>query len=253
MKKTFSVIKNVLVWTLVAVAVFMMIFTVVSVSTFDKNDRAIFGYKAYIVKSDSMSSVNGDTSKGYFSAGDLIFVKEVDLTTVKEGDIISYISTNTDNYGETVTHMVKSLANDAEGNNGFVTYGTATGATDANIVIYPYVLGKYSGKLAGVGTFFEFLKTTPGYIICIFLPFVLLIVIQGLNSVRLFKKYKAEQMAEIEAAHEKERAELEEQRKALEEERKRQEELMQKLLDMQATMEGNKPEEKSDSAPDSDK
>ncbi len=246
MKKALNITKTIFIWLLVVAAVAMMIFTVISVNTFDRNDRDLFGYKAYIVRSDSMSTVNGDKSKGYFDAGDLIFVKEVDASTLKEGDIISYTSTNTDNFGETVTHMIKSLTTDAEGNPGFVTYGTSTGTEDANVVTYAYVLGKYEGHLAGVGTFFTFLKTTPGYIVCIFLPFLLLILMQGFNSVRLFRKYKQEQMAEIEAQRAKERAELEAERATMAEERKRQEEMMQKLLAMQAAMQGGKTAETED-------
>ncbi len=238
MRKTLNIIKTVLTWALVVAAVGMMIFTVISVNTFDRNDRDLFGYKAYIVRSDSMKTVNGNESKGYFSAGDLIFVKEVDPSALKEGDIVSYTSTNTENFGETVTHMIKSLTTDAEGNPGFVTYGTSTGEEDKNVVTYPYVLGKYVSHVAGVGTFFTFLKTTPGYIVCIFLPFLLLILVQGFNSIRLFRKYKQEQMAEIEAQREKERKELEAERAAMAEERKRQEEMMQKLLQMQAAMQG---------------
>ncbi len=236
MKKALNIVKAILTWILVLAAVAMMIFTIVSVNTFDRNDRALFGYKAYIVRSDSMSTVNGDKSKGYFDAGDLVLIKEVDPATLKEGDIISYTSTNTENFGKTVTHMIKSKAVDANGENGFVTYGTSTGAEDANIVTYPYVLGRYENKIPKVGTFFTFLKTTPGYIVCIFLPFLLLILLQGIESVRLFRKYKAEQLAEIEAQREAERAELEAERAAMAQERKRQEEMMEKLLAMQAQM-----------------
>ncbi len=238
MKKALNIIKSIFTWLLVILAVGMMIFTVISVTTFDRNDRDLFGYKAYIVRSDSMKSVDGDFEKGYFKAGDLIFVKEVDPSTLKEGDIISYTSTNTENFGETVTHMIKKITTDAEGNPGFITYGTSTGTEDANVVTYPYVLGKYTSHIAGVGTFFTFLKTTPGYIVCIFLPFLLLIVIQGINSIRLFREYKQEQLAEMETQREKERAELEAERKKIEEERKKQEEMMQKLLEMQAAMQG---------------
>ena len=80
MKKTLNIIKNIFVWLVVALAVCMMIFTVVSVNTFDRNDRSLFGYKAFIVKSDSMSKTD-------FNAGDLIFSKEVDPSTLKAGDI----------------------------------------------------------------------------------------------------------------------------------------------------------------------
>ncbi len=238
MKKALSILKSIFTWLLVIAAVGMMIFTIVSVNTFDQAHRSLFGFKTFIVLSDSMSSVDGDTSKGYFDAGDLVFIKEVDPSTLKEGDIIAYTSTNTENFGETVTHMIRSLTTDADGNPGFVTYGTSTGTDDANVVTYDYVLGKYSTHIPKVGSFFQFLKTTPGYIVCIFLPFLLLILIQGFNSIRLFRKYRSEQMAELEAQREKERAELEAERAAMAEERKRQEEMMQKLLEMQAAMQG---------------
>ena len=55
MSKAFNIIKTTLIWLVVALAVFMMIFTVISVTTFNRNDRDIFGYKAYIVNTDSLS------------------------------------------------------------------------------------------------------------------------------------------------------------------------------------------------------
>ncbi len=240
MKKALNILKNIFICLLVIAAAGMMLFTVVSVSTFDRNDRDIFGYKVYIVRSDSMNSVNGDLEKGYFKAGDLIFVKKIDPQDLKAGDIISYTSTNAENFGETVTHMIKQKTTDANGEAGFITYGTSTGAEDANVVTHSYVLGKYWGHIAGIGTFFTFLKTTPGYIVCIFLPFLMLILIQGYNSIKLFKKYKQEQMDEMEAQREREHAELRAERKIIEEERKKQEEMMQKLLLMQAQMHGDK-------------
>ena len=65
MKKVINIIKKILVWIVVIVAVSMMIFTIVSVSTFNRNDRHLFGYRAYIVLSDSMSKTD-------FDAGDLV-------------------------------------------------------------------------------------------------------------------------------------------------------------------------------------
>lgn len=102
MKKILNIVKNMLVFLVVALAVCMMIFTIVSVNTFDRIDRSIFGYKAFIVLSDSMSKTD-------FNAGDLVLVKETDPALLKEGDIISYQSTNTENYGEVVTHKIRKL------------------------------------------------------------------------------------------------------------------------------------------------
>ena len=219
--KTLNIIRSIFVWLMVALAVFMMIFTIVSVSTFDRADRNLFGYKAFIVLSDSMSKTD-------FSAGDLVLVKEVDPSTLKEGDIIAYTSQNTSNYGETVTHKIRKRTTDANGEPGFVTYGTTTDTDDETIVTYPYVLGKYQGRIPKVGTFFQFLKSTPGYIVCILIPFLLLILLEGIRCIRLFRKYKAEQQAELQAERDK-----------IEADRAETQRMMQELLQMKAQMAQN--------------
>lgn len=208
MKKAMNIIKTTIVWLVVALAVFMMIFTVISVTTFNRNDRDLFGYKAYIVNSDSMAATN-------FDAGDLIFVKEVDASTLKEGDIITYISQNSESFGEVITHKIRTLTTDAQGNPGFITYGTTTDVDDTTIVTYPFVMGKYVSHLNGVGTFFNFLKTPQGYIVCIFVPFMLLILHQGINCIRLFRRYKQEQTEELEAEKAKIEAERAESAKMM--------------------------------------
>ena len=216
MKKALQIIKNIVVWAIVALAVFMMIFTVVSVSTFNRNDRNLFGFRAYIVTSDSMSKSELNANDPvHFNAGDLIFTKYVDPQTLQEGDIITYQSQGTENFGETITHKIRKLTTDAEGNPGFITYGTNTGNDDATVVTYPYILGKYQAKAPLVGHFFMFLKTPQGYIVCIFIPFALLILYQGIKCIKLFRRYKKEQMEEMQAEKDQIAAEREENAKML--------------------------------------
>jgi len=210
MKKTLGIIKNIFVWLVVAMAVFMMLFTIVSVNTFNRNDRDLFGYKAYIVFSDSMAKTD-------FDAGDLILVKEVDPSTLQEGDIITYMSQSTENFGQVITHKIRRLVTDAQGNPGFITYGTTTDVDDTTVVTYPYVLGKYETHLPKVGTFFNFLKTPQGYFLCIFMPFMVLILYEGINSIQLFRRYKKEQNEEMEAEKARLEAERAENAKMLEE------------------------------------
>ena len=210
MKKVINIVKNIVVWLVVIVAVCMMIFTIVSVTTFNRNDRHLFGFRAYVVTSDSMSKTD-------FEAGDLILVKKVDPSTLKEGDIITYMSQNPESFGETITHKIRSITKDANGNPGFITYGTTTDTDDATIVTYPYVLGKYEKAIPNIGTFFTFLKTTQGYFVCIFIPFMLLILYQGLNCIRLFRRYKREQLEEMEAEKAKIQTERAENAKMMEE------------------------------------
>ena len=210
MKKVFSVIRTTAVWIIVAIAVSMMIFTVVSVTTFNRNDRQLFGFKLYIVNSDSMSATD-------FDAGDLILVKEVDPSTLKEGDIISFLSQDSNSFGETVTHKIRKVTTDAQGNPGFITYGTTTNTDDKTIVTYQYVLGKYHNHIPGLGRFFNFLKSTTGYFVCIFTPFMLIIIYEGIRFFNLFGRYKREQMEEMQAEREKIEAEKAENAKMIEE------------------------------------
>ena len=224
MRKALNVIKNIFVGLMVVLAVSMMIFTIVSVNTFDRSDRSLFGYKAFIVLSDSMSKTD-------FSVGDLVLIKEVDPSTLKEGDIIAYTSQNTSNYGETVTHKIRRLTTDANGEPGFITYGTTTDTDDETVVTYPYVLGKYQTHIPNVGRFFMFLKTTPGYILCILMPFLVLILMQGLNCIRLFRRYKQEQLDEMKV-----------ERAKLEEERAESQKMMAELMALKAQLAGQKTE-----------
>lgn len=206
MKKFLNAIWNVFVIIVVIVAIAMMIFTIVSVNTFDRTNRDIFGYKFFISQSDSMSATD-------FNAGDIVIIKEVDPFTLKEGDVITFISENSYSYGETVTHKIREVRRNEDGSPAFVTYGTTTNTDDEALATI--IIGKYVGRMPYVGTFFTFLKTTPGYILCILTPFLILIISQVISTVRLFRQYKKEQTAEIEAERAKLAQEREESQKMM--------------------------------------
>ena len=227
-KKILNIALKVVTWLLVAFTAFMMIFTIVTVTTVDRNDRSIFGVKFYIVQTDSMSlSENNKDMDVHFNAGDIVIIKNVeDNRALQAGDIIAFMSTNDVSYGETVTHMIREVKKTDDGKVlGYVTYGTNTGVDDEALVEPEYVLGAYSGKLPGVGNFFAFVKSTPGYIVCILVPFLLLIFYNGVNVIRLFRKYKREQMEAMQAERDK-----------IEEERAEAQRMMQELLALKAQL-----------------
>lgn len=219
MKKTFNILKTVLFWFLMTVAVLLMIFTVVSVNTFDKSDRSLFGYKMLIVQTDSMAATD-------FAAGDLIISKEVDVSTLVEGDIITFISESSSNYGETVTHKIRRVTTDNKGGIAFVTYGTTTNTDDEALATF--VIGKYVGRIPGLGKFFLFMKTVPGYIVCILTPFLLLMLSQVWSIICQLRKYKAQQ-----------KQELMEERENIERERAENKRMMEELLRLKAELSEN--------------
>ena len=229
-KKILNISFKVITWLLVAFTVLMMIVTIFNVTTVGEYDRSIFGYKFYIVLSNSMKKTDQNADMDvHFNARDIVIVKEVkDRTKFKEGDIISFISTNNDDsWGKAVTHMVRRPEFDEEGKLlGYRTFGTATGSDDEVIVAPSDVLGEYVGKIPAAGKFFNFMKTTPGYIVCILIPFMLLIFYNGLNIIRLFRKYRREQMAVMQAERDK-----------IEAERAENQRMMQELLALKAQLE----------------
>ena len=189
MKKRLEAVRNILSWTLTAAAAVMIIFTIVSLTAADREDRSIFGFRAFIALSDSMSATD-------FDAGDLVLVKEVDPATLKEGDIIAYISRSSASNGETTTHKIRRLTADEDGEPGFITYGTTTDTDDEGIVTYGDVLGVYRGHIPKVGRFIAFIKTTGGFITCILVPLFLIVLSQGVSCIRLLRTYRQEKAEE---------------------------------------------------------
>lgn len=189
MKKIWNVISKILFGMVFLIAVGIMLFTIFSANVLGNRDKTIFGYRALIAMSDSMKKTD-------FSAGDIVFIKETDPEELKEGDIIAYISRNPENYGETVTHKIRSFEAYENGDKAVVTYGTTTNTDDPMMVEFSDIIGKYEGHLPKLGAFFYFLKTIPGYLLCILLPYVLLIGFQFKNCVILYRQYKEEKAAE---------------------------------------------------------
>lgn len=195
---------------MVLMSVGILIFTIISLSTVNHIDRNLFGYKSFVVLSNSMSATD-------FSAGDLVITKQVDPADLKAGDIISFQSTNRESYGEVVTHKIREVRTDNTGNPLFVTYGTTTNTNDKSKVAFDRVLGKYEFRIVGVGNLLQFLKTVPGYILCIFIPFFVLILIQAIETVRKFRSYKKKQLEMMKIEWEHLQAEKAESMKMIEE------------------------------------
>lgn len=236
MKKALSIAGRAVTVLILLFTVFVMIFTIVSVSTVGKDDASIFGYKPYIVLSDSMQ----DT----FAVGDMSVSKAVDPETLEAGDIITFKSIDPANYEQVVTHKIREITT-YEGEPAFVTYGTTTGVDDAYPVPFKNVIGEYKFHLPKMGYFFQFLKTPAGYFTIILIPFLLLIALQAGKFIRLARQYKAEQQAEIAA----QRAEVEARRQETQQ-------MMAELERLRAQMLGgvskNKAEGTDDHPADSD-
>ena len=185
-KKALKITGNVLT---VAVAILVVIMTVLTVFSmvFNRDGTAsVFGVQAYVVQSDSMTPE--------FAAGDVIFSEEVNPEELVAGDIITFISRDSASYGQTITHCIRKVTTH-NGEFAFITYGIDTGVDDGTPAAASDVLGRYTFRIAGLGSFFEFLKSVPGYIVCILLPFLVIIGLQVANIVSAVRAARAEKVA----------------------------------------------------------
>ena len=236
-KKGLSIAVRVLALIVVVFSVVMMVFTIFSVSTVNSDKgRTVFGYKFFIVLTGSMSPSDKNAHLDvHFSEGDIIIVEDLDdkeKTQLEAGQVITFVSANEDTWGKTISHMIRSVIKDEDGKTiAYKTFGTNTDTDDEVAVECDEVLGVYSSKLPKLGNFFNFVKSTQGYILCIFVPFALLILYYGVNCIRLFKKYKREQNKV-----------LEDEKAEIAAERQQNADMMKELLALKAELERKQAE-----------
>ncbi len=159
----------------------------------------VFGYKPMIVLSGSM-----ETS---IHTGDLVFVKMVDTTILKKGDVIAFR-----NEEDTVTtHRIVEIVFE-DGKQYFKTKGDANNAEDTNLVAMEDVEGLYVGRIAKAGNFLMFMQKPMGLFIVLLVILVVGLLWLYIISKRDDKKYsKEEEKDRLEFEEFKRKRELERQ------------------------------------------
>lgn len=103
-----------------------------------------FGFKTYEIVSRSME----DT----INKNDIIVVKKVDKSEIKENDIISF-----DNGNEIITHRIVDIEN-INGQTLYTTKGDNNRFEDDEKISFEQIEGKYVFKLSKLGYLMNFLK-----------------------------------------------------------------------------------------------
>jgi signal peptidase len=154
---------------------------------------AIGGVSPLIVLTDSMLPE--------ISSGDLIIAEKIDAGQIKVGDVISFFDP-AGNGSSVVTHRVIEIVEE-NGVTKWRTRGDNNNTEDKVLVPFENLVGIWTGtRIAGAGSVAMFLQTTPGLIVCVGCPLVLLV---GYDVLRRRKYDKAKQedtdalLAELEA------------------------------------------------------
>lgn len=187
LKKLFDVICQTSTVFVVIFAILLVLYTVLSTVFPNSTNNNSLPYHFFTVLSDSMSATD-------FDAGDVICVKSICVNELEVGDIVAYKSKNYDDNKEIITHKIRAINKD-NGDIKLVTYGTTTNVDDEDLVEASQIVGKYIFRIPKVGKLSNFVGTTHGYIIMVFVPFAVILCWQAITV------YKASRRR---AAHENE-------------------------------------------------
>lgn len=160
----------------------------VAISNINKTDTInLFGYKAYIIKSNSMEPS--------IKSGDVVIVKKVPEENIKVGDIITF-KQNT----EIITHRISKIE---EENNikKYITKGDNNNLEDSEKITYEGIKGKNIITIPYLGKIINMLENK-----IIFLVILLVILILCF--------YKIQKQEKIEIRREKKKIEDEKKRKS---------------------------------------
>lgn len=179
-KKVWGIVSSVLVLAVVIAAVFLM-------------GSRVVGYRVFNIVSGSMEPV--------FSAGDLIYVKEVDPASIVPGDIITFVL-NEDLV--VATHRVVRIDTEKE---RFYTKGDANETEDGSPVHFKNLIGIPQFSIPGLGYVSDFIQHTPGMYITIAAVAVLIVLAFAPDFVK--KKPAAEDAPAVQEENARLKAELE--------------------------------------------
>ena len=148
-------------------------------------NASIFGYRAYTIVTGSMEPT--------IAVGQTVIVKDVDPSTLKVGDIITFISRDAEIFGYANTHRIMSITKDEEGNDCFITKGDANPSEDMLYVYPSEVQGKVVFFLgASLHTFLAFLHTKLGFFLVIVCPIMIVLWWFMKDLKRQMKEYTEE-------------------------------------------------------------
>ena len=190
MKALFKVLK-ITVISILSIILVLNIYIMVQANLSPNKVPSIFEYKPFVVLSGSMESK--------ISVGDLVFVKNVDVNTLKTNDIIAF----RDNENLVTTHRIVDEIK-IDNKRCFKTKGDSNNEEDEGTVCEKQIEGKYQGKIAKIGNVIIFIQKPLGFtvmmlsilIVCIFIYFIFSNRINKISDKELkeFEEFKKEKM-----------------------------------------------------------
>ena len=205
--KYFRIIYNIVKFVVIFVLASYILFIAIQKIT---NNNSIFGYRVFSVASGSMIPV--------YNVNDVILVKDVDVNKLKVGDDIVYVGNRGGVEGLVVSHRIIKIDEIDGKTQRIFTQGLNAEGTDPSIGP-SQVLGQVVEVVPFITPVNHILKNMYGFFFLIFLPLVLIICLEIIET-RLSLKLDKEELVRIkkEIKEKKDAEEIEELDKEVDEE-----------------------------------
>lgn len=195
-KSKFVSIVSICICILLSIMLISNVIVIVKGTVNPDTPPSVLGMTSMIVLSGSMS---GD-APDHIETGDMIFARTVDISTLKVGDIITFM----ENGKTTITHRIIGINEDGT----FKTKGDANNTEDRLPVEPKNVIGKFMFRIPKLGDVAMFAQTPIGMLLFIGVPVLFYVFVDFLLRVSQNKKKNKEANA-VEDENAKLREELE--------------------------------------------
>ncbi len=145
---------------------------VVFLQRFSDNKVSFFNYRMFTVISGSM--------RPKYDIGDVLISKEVDPSTIKVGDAISYLGNTGSFNGKVITHEVVSIRQDENGKYYFKTKGLTNLVEDPEIS-EDQLYGKVIYKSIILSMVYKIISTNLGFYLLIIVPLLYIVASEAIT------------------------------------------------------------------------
>lgn len=164
----------------IIIIIFICLFCLVSLYQKVFNNKGLFGYRIFVIVSDSMEPK--------IHKNDIILVKTEDYQNIKVGDIISYQGLEDSLKDKIITHEV---VNTIFENNKYMYYTKGTNNVTIDPVVYQdQVFGVVQYRFKILSLISRIIRTPIGFILLIVLPLGYTFISEIIDVKKLIKERK---------------------------------------------------------------
>ena len=203
-KKVTNIISYAFITILMIIAAFLILYVICGQIAKKRNENPPFAL--YTIISPSMEP--------NINVFDVVFVKKTNTKKLKEGDIITFYSTNTFFGNTPITHRIVEVLQLPDGEIAYRVKGDANSVPDDEKVLPKNIIGKVMFKVPKLGKIQYYLASKKGWIIAILVPSLLILGYDIFKIARLIilkkklKSYNTENQETIEQIESAKRQEI---------------------------------------------